>query len=113
MLENSRKFDKNQQNKRQRLTYSSNLEKNNPITTNFNLNIIIIKNVKELPVNLSQRTNIPNTLEKIINESGKIQIKERAVSPRRNEVIKSFKKPFKLTYENYVETNSSTSINLL
>ena len=107
---NVRKLDRIQQNKRQRLTYSSNLEKNNPITTNFNHNIIIIKNVKELPANYSSKTNIPNTVEKIINESGKIQIKLRAVSPRRNEVIKSFKKPLKLTYENYVETNTSTSL---
>jgi len=107
---NVRKLDRIQQNKRQRLTYSSNLEKNNPITTNFNHNIIIIKNVKELPANYSSKTNIPNTVEKIINESGKIQIKRRAVSPRRNEIIKSFKKPLKLTYENYVETNTSTSL---
>ena len=107
---NVRKLDRIQQNKRQRLIYSSNLEKNNPITTGFNHNIIIINNVKELPANSSPRKNIPNTVEKIINESGKIQIKQRAVSPRKNEIIKSFKKPLKLTYENYVETNTSTSL---
>ena len=107
---NVRKLDRIQQNKRQRLTYSSNLEKNNPITTGFNHNIIIIKNVKELPANSSPKKNIPNTVEKIINESGKIQITQRAVSPRKNEIIKSFKKPLKLTYENYVETNTTTSL---
>ena len=32
------------------------------------------------------------------------------VSPRKYEVIKSIKKPLKLTYENYVETNTSSSI---
>ena len=107
---NVRKLDRIQQNKRQRLTYSSNLEKNNPITTGFNHNIIIIKNVKELPANSSPKKNIPNTVEKIINESGKIQITQRAVSPRKNEIIKSYKKPLKLIYENYVETNTTTSL---
>ena len=120
---NVRKLDRIQQNKRQRLLYSSNLEKNNPVQTNFNHNIIIIKNVtKELPTvldigeggklthryNYSSSTNISNVAHKIINESGKIVKKQREVSPRKNEVIRSFKKPLKLTYENYVETNTSS-----
>jgi hypothetical protein len=120
---NVRKLDRIQQNKRQRLLYSSNLEKNNPVQTNFNHNIIIIKNVtRELPTvldigeagklthryNYSSSTNISNIAHKIINESGKIVKKQREVSPRKNEVIRSFKKPLKLTYENYVETNTSS-----
>ena len=120
---NVRKLDRIQQNKRQRLLYSSNLEKNNPVHTNFNHNIIIIKNVtRELPTvldigedgklthryNYSSNTNISNIAHKIINESGKIVKKQVVVSPRKNEVIKSFKKPLKLTYENYVETNTSS-----
>ena len=46
----------------------------------------------------------------VINESGKIPRKKVVVSPRKYEVIKSFKKPLKLTQQNYVETNTSSSI---
>ena len=109
---NVRKLDRIQQDRRQRLTYSSNLQENNPISTNFNHNIIVINNVtREFPY--YPRSNSPNIIQKVINESGKIQKKQVVVSPRKNEIIKSFKKPFKLTYENYVESNSSmnTGIN--
>ena len=109
---NVRKLDRIQQDRRQRLTYSSNLEEKNPISTNFNHNIIVINNVKrEFPY--YPRSNSPNIIQKVINESGKIQKKQVVVSPRKNEIIKSFRKPFKLTYENYVESNSSmnTGIN--
>jgi hypothetical protein len=109
---NVRKLDRIQQDRRQRLTYSSNLQENNPISTNFNHNIIIINNVtREFPY--YPRSNSPNIIQKVINESGKIQKKQVVVSPRKNEIIKSFKKPFKLTYENYVESNNSmnTGIN--
>ena len=103
---NVRKLDRIQQDRRQRLTYSSNLQENNPISTNFNHNIIVINNVtREFPY--YPRSNSPNIIQKVINESGKIQKKQVVVSPRKNEIIKSFKKPFKLTYENYVESNSS------
>ena len=103
---NVRKLDRIQQDRRQRLTYSSNLQENNPILTNFNHNIIVINNVtREFPY--YPRSNSPNIIQKVINESGKIQKKQVVVSPRKNEIIKSFKKPFKLTYENYVESNSS------
>jgi hypothetical protein len=109
---NVRKLDRIQQDRRQRLTYSSNLEEKNPISTNFNHNIIVINNVKrEFPY--YPRSNSPNIIQKVINESGKIQKKQVVISPRKNEIIKSFRKPFKLTYENYVESNSSmnTGIN--
>ena len=119
---NVRKLDRIQQNKRQRLTYSSKLEETNPITTNFNHNIIVIKNVtRELPTlsdigedgklihkfAYTSKTNIPNTVRKVIDESGKKPKKKPVVSPRKNEVIKTIKKPFKFTYENYTETNNS------
>ena len=119
---NVRKLDRIQQNKRQRLTYSSKLEETNPITTNFNHNIIVIKNVtRELPTlsdigedgklihkfAYTSNTNIPNTVRKVIDESGKKPKKKPVVSPRKNEVIKTIKKPFKFTYENYTETNNS------
>ena len=103
---NVRKLDRIQQNKRQRLLYSSNLEKLNPVKTNFNHNIIMINNVKK-EANYSSKTNIPNTIQIFINESGKIPKKQVVVSPRKYEVIKSIKKPLKFTYENYVETNTS------
>lgn len=117
---NVRKLDRIQQNKRQRLLYASNLEKNNPVTTSFNHNITIIKKVtKELPTvadgpdgkttqKYNKNTNIPNTIRIVINESGKIPKKTPVVSPRKNEVIRTFKKPFQLNYENYVETNTSS-----
>ena len=119
---NVRKLDRIQQNKRQRLTYSSKLEETNPITTNFNHNIIVIKNVtRELPTlsdigedgklihkfAYTSKTNIPNTVRKVIDESGKKPKKKPVVSPRKNEIIKTIKKPFKFTYENYTETNNS------
>ena len=108
---NVRKLDRIQQDRRQILIYSSNLEEKEPISTNFNHNIIVIKNVTK--ENYSSKTNIPNTKQIVINESGKKPKKTVTVSPRKNEIIKSFKKPFKLTYENYVESNTSmnTGIN--
>ena len=45
-LLNVRKLDRIQQNKRQRLTYSSKLEETNPITTNFNHNICPVHGLK-------------------------------------------------------------------
>ena len=104
------------------MTYSSKLEETNPITTNFNHNIIVIKNVtRELPTlsdigedgklihkfAYTSKTNIPNTVRKVIDESGKKPKKKPVVSPRKNEIIKTIKKPFKFTYENYTETNNS------
>ena len=95
---NVRKLDRIQQNKRQRLTYSSKLEETNPITTNFNHNIIVIKNVtRELPTlsdigedgklihkfAYTSKTNIPNTVRKVIDESGKKPKKKPVVSPRK------------------------------
>ena len=105
---NVRKLDRIQQDKRQRLIYSSNLEEKEPISTNFNHNIIVIKNVTK--ENYSPKTNIPNTKQIVINESGKIPKKTVTVSPRKNEIIKTIKKPYKLTYENYVETNTTTTL---
>ena len=121
---NVRKLDIIQQNKRQRLAYSSKLEETTPITTNFNHNIIVIKNVtRELPTisdigedgkiihkfAYTSNTNIPNTVRKVIDESGKKPKKKPVVSPRKNEIIKTIKKPFKFTYENYTETNTSVN----
>ena len=105
---NVRKLDRIQQDKRQRLIYSSNLEEKEPISTNFNHNIIVIKNVTK--ENYSSKSNIPNTKQIVINESGKIPKKTVTVSPRKNEIIKTIKKPYKLTYENYVETNTTTTL---
>ena len=105
---NVRKLDRIQQDRRQRLIYSSNLEEKEPISTNFNHNIIVIKNVTK--ENYSSKSNIPNTKQIVINESGKIPKKTVTVSPRKNEIIKTIKKPYKLTYENYVETNTTTTL---
>ena len=90
-----RKLDRIQQNKRQRLLYSSNLEKNDPVTTSFNHNTTIYKKwTKESP---HIDNNLPNKVQIVINESGKIPRKKVVVSQRKYEVIKSFKKPLNLT----------------
>ena len=101
---NVRKLDRIQQDKRQRLAYSSKLDEKEAVQTNFNHNIIVIKNI----TNEVKPSNLPNIAQKVINVSGKIQKKQVQVSPRKNEIIKSVKKPLALTYENYVETNTSS-----
>ena len=57
----------------------------------------------------SNNTFNSNIARKVINESGKIVKKQVEVSPRKIEIIKSAKKPFKLTYTNFLENQNSTS----
>ena len=106
---NVRKLDRIQQDKRQRLTYSNKMDEKEALQTNFNNNIIVIQNITKEAKKLDP--NISNIAQIVINESGKIPKKQVQVSPRKNEVIRSVKKPLKLTYENYVETNTTNSIN--
>jgi len=57
----------------------------------------------------SNNTFNSNIARKVINDTGKIIKKQVEVSPRKNEIIKSAKKPFKLTYTNFLENKNSTS----
>ena len=104
---NVRKLDRIQQDRRQRLVYSNKMDEKEAVQTNFNHNIIVIKNITK--ESRTVNPNLSNIAQKVINESGKIPKKKVQVSPRKNEVIKSVKKPLKLTYENYVETNTSST----
>ena len=107
---NVRKLDRIQQDKRQRLSYSSKLDEKEAVQTNFNHNIIVIQNITKEPKKLDP--NISNIAQIVINESSKIPKKQVQVSPRKNEIIKSVKKPLKFTYENYVETNTTSTTTL-
>lgn len=107
---NVRKLDRIQQDKRQRLIYSSKMDEKEAIQTNFNHNIIVIQNITKEPKKLNP--NISNIAQIVINESSKIPKKQVQVSPRKNEIIKSVKKPLKFTYENYVETNTTSTTTL-
>ena len=101
-----RKLDRIQSNSKIRIIYTNNMEEKGPVKTDFNHNIIIIKNITK-PSNYSNNTFNSNISRKEINESSKVQKKQVMVSPRKNEIIKSAKKPFKLNYENYVSENTS------
>ena len=101
-----RKLDRIQSNSKIRIIYTNNMEEKGPVKTDFNHNIIIIKNITK-PSNYSNNTFNSNISRKEINESSKVQKKQVMVSPRKNEIIKSAKKPFKLNYENYASENTS------
>ena len=91
-----------------RLIYTNNMEERDPVKTDFNHKIVVIKNITNDFKNgekYSNNTFNSNVARKEINESGKIVKKQVVVSPRKNEVIKSAKKPFKLTYTNFLENN--------
>ena len=105
---NVRKLDTIKDNRRHKQTYNDAIEgEDKPISTTFNHNIIIVKNVtKDLRTvadvgdnekiihryNYNYVPGIPNTGTHSIDESGKIQKKERIVSPRKNDVIVTEKK---------------------
>ena len=103
-----RKLDRIQSNSKMRLIYTNNMEERDPVKTDFNHKIVVIKNITNDFKNgekYSNNTFNSNVARKEINESGKIVKKQVVVSPRKNEVIKSAKKPFKLTYTNFLENN--------
>lgn len=111
---NVRKLDTIKDNRRHKQTYNDAIEgEDKPISTTFNHNVIVVKNVtKDLRTVADVGDNekiihrysynyvpgIPNTGTHSIDESGKIQKKERIVSPRKNDVIVTEKKPHKMNY---------------
>ena len=110
-----RKLDRIQSNSKMRLIYTNNMEERDPIKTDFNHKIVVIKNITNDFKNgekYSNNTFNSNIARKEINESGKIVKKQAVVSPRKNEVIKSAKKPFKLTYTNFLENNKPINTKL-
>ena len=134
---NVRKLDRIQDDRRHKRTYNDSITgEDKPLTTNFNHNIFVVRNVtKDLrtvldvedPSTIKHRYDynkfvpgISNTGTHSIDESGKIQKPERIVSPRKNDVIITEKKPHKLDYtqaETYYDgsripvPNESTDIN--
>ena len=110
-----RKLDRIQSNSKMRLIYTNNMEERDPVKTDFNHKIVVIKNITNDFKNgekYSNNTFNSNIARKEINESGKIVKKQAVVSPRKNEVIKSAKKPFKLTYTNFLENNKPINTKL-
>ena len=119
-----RKLDRIQQKERGRIFYTNNMNERNPIKSNFNHKIIVVKNVtkefktwvdvpqgekgapKEYIVNRSR----DNLSRRDINVSKNKEKPQVVLSPRKNIVIKSTKKPYKLTYENYVENDNDKEI---
>ena len=116
---NVRKTDVIRRKNKIRMVYNNDPNKKS-VTTEFNHNIKVIKNVtKDLPTvdslpagakiihryNYSFNPNIPNTSRHEINETGKIPVKQVQVSPRKNNVIKTERKPLKMTYEMYNSTH--------
>ena len=119
-----RKLDRIQQKERGRILYTNNMNERNPIKSNFNHKIIVVKNVtkefktwidvpqgekgapKEYIVNRSR----DNLSRRDINVSKNKEKPQVVLSPRKNIVIKSTKKPYKLTYENYVENDNDKEI---
>ena len=106
-----RKLDRIQSNSKMRIVYTNNMEEKGPIKTDFNHKIVVIKNITNNgeKMKYSNNTLNSNIARKVINESGKIIKKQVEVSPRKNEIIKSAKKPFKLTYTNFLENKNSSS----
>ena len=102
-----RKIERIQSNSKMRISYTNNMEETGPIKTNFNHNIVVIKNVTGENFNKNPVQSGSNIARKEINESSKAPKKQVQVSPRRNEIIKSEKKPYKLNYKNFNETNGS------
>ena len=124
---NVRKLDRIQQKERMRIIYTNNMNEKNPIKTNFNHRILVIKNVTrdEKTVadlvegernnhryNYSVNPTRSNLSRKEINVSKNKQKVQVIVSPRKNIIIKSTIKPYKLTYENYVDDDNSNQGNV-
>ena len=117
---NVRKTDVIRRKNKIRMVYNNDPNAKKSVNTEFNHNIKVIKNVtKDLPTveslpvgakiihryNYSFNPNIPNTSRHEINETGKIPVKQVQVSPRKNNVIKTERKPLKMTFENYNSTH--------
>ena len=100
-----RKLERIKSNSKIRIIYTNDMKETAPVKTNFNHNIIVIKNVTSENFYKNPIQNGSNIGRKEINESSKIPPKQVQLSPRRNEIIKSEKKPYKLNYKNFNEKN--------
>ena len=113
---NVRKTDVIQRKNKIRMVYNNDPNAKKTLTSDFNHNIKVIKNVsKDLPTveslpvgakiihryNFSFNPNIPNTSRVEIDETGKIPKKQVVVSPRKNDVIRQERKPLKINIDNY------------
>ena len=117
---NVRKTDIIRRKNRMRMVYNNDPNTKNPLISDFNHNVKIVRNVsKDLPTvdslpigtkiihryNYSYNPNVLNTSTHVIDETGKIPKKEVVVSPRKISIIKTERKPLKMSIENYNNTN--------
>ena len=108
-----RKLDTIKDNRRHKQTYNDSIVGDDkPISSNFNHSMIVVKNVtKEYRTvadvdsesikhryNYSFVPGLSNTSTHTINESGKHPKKQKDVSPRKNQIIRTEKKPPKFSY---------------
>ena len=120
---NVRKLDRIQSNSKMQIKYINDMEEKGPVQTNFNHNIVVIKNITKewrgvydendrmkliQKIIYNKDTPAYNVGRKFINESTQTQQKEVHLTPRKIEIIKTKKKPFKLNYKNYNEQNGYT-----
>ena len=114
---NVRKTDVIQRKNKIRMEYQNDPNAKQMFVSKSNHTIKFIKNVtKDLPTvdmlppgtkifhryNYSSNPNITNTSRLIIDETGKTPKKQKVVSPRKIDVIRSERKPIKVIYENNV-----------
>jgi hypothetical protein len=107
---NVRKIERIRSKPNIRIKYTNNMEEKEPVKTDFNYKILVVKNFsKEYKTALEQNKDgkINNTARKEINECGNDAKKQVELSPRKNEIIKSARKPLKLNYENYNKNNNT------
>ena len=123
---NVRKHDVIQRHNKIRFVYNNDPNATKTLHTDFNHNIKVVKNVtKDLPTvdilpegtkifhryNYNYNPNITNLSKISIDQTGKSPKKQVVVSPRKNNVIKTERKPLKMTYQNYISENPNTNTN--
>lgn len=107
---NVRKIERIRSKPNIRIKYTNNMEEKEPVKTDFNYKILVVKNFsKEYKTALEHNKDgkINNTARKEINECGNDAKKQVELSPRKNEIIKTARKPLKLNYENYNKNNNT------
>ena len=107
---NVRKIERIRSKPNIRIKYTNNMEEKEPVKTDFNYKILVVKNFsKEYKTALEQNKDgkINNTARKEINECGNDAKKQVELIPRKNEIIKTARKPLKLNYENYNKNNNT------
>ena len=111
-----RKLDRIRSKSRMRIVYTNNMEEKEPIKMDFNHKMLVVKDVtrdfktiselnsgEKMTHRYSYSSITANIGRREINESGKKSEKQVIVSIRKNEIIKSEKKPFKLNYKDYLK----------